>query len=268
MTASLLRIRRGHRPGRARSTLDSMPGHASVSDRGDIDMKIALITDIHANREAFEACLEQAHLHGADRIALLGDFVGYGADPAWVVTMVQDLVAQGAIAVRGNHDDAVAGEPNPNLVEDARRAIEWTRAQLSAEQLDFLGRLPMRREEFGCLFVHANAWAPAGWEYILGRNEAVRSMMATDCRHTFCGHVHQPALYHLSSVGKIANFSPVPGVAVPVPGHRQWLAIAGSAGQPRDGNPAAACASKRASRSSRPTGSTSHEAVEVATASL
>ena len=193
-------------------------------------MKIALITDIHANREAFEACLEQAHLHGADRIALLGDFVGYGADPAWVVTMVQDLVAQGAIAVRGNHDDAVAGEPNPNLVEDARRAIEWTRAQLSAEQLDFLGRLPMRREEFGCLFVHANAWAPAGWEYILGRNEAVRSMMATDCRHTFCGHVHQPALYHLSSVGKIANFSPVPGVAVPVPGHRQWLAIAGSAG--------------------------------------
>ena len=62
-------------------------------------MKLALITDIHANREGFEACLEQAHLHGAERLALLGDFVGYGADPAWVVERVQDLVAQGAIAV-------------------------------------------------------------------------------------------------------------------------------------------------------------------------
>ena len=74
-------------------------------------MKLALITDIHANREAFEACLEQAHLHGAQRLAFLGDFVGYGADPAWVVERVQDLVAQGAIAVKGNHDEAVADGP-------------------------------------------------------------------------------------------------------------------------------------------------------------
>ena len=205
-------------------------------------MKLALITDIHANREAFEVCLEQAHLHGADRLAFLGDFVGYGADPAWVVERVRDLVSQGAIAVRGNHDEAVARGPSDHLVEDARRAIAWTRAQLTPEQLDFLGALPYTREELGCLFVHANAYAPPAWDYILGRNEAVRSMMATEARHTFCGHVHQPALYHLSSTGKIANFTPVPGVAVPVPGHRQWLALPGSAGQPRDGNPAAAWA--------------------------
>jgi len=202
-------------------------------------MKLALITDIHANREAFEACLEQAHLHGADRIALLGDFVGYGADPGWVVTRVQDLVSQGAIAVRGNHDEAVVQGPGPNLIEEARRAIAWTREQLSPEQLTFLSALPYRVEDSGCLFVHANAHAPSGWEYILGRTEAVRSMHATDCRHTFCGHVHQPMLYHMSSTGKIADFTPVPGVAVPVPAHRQWLAIPGSAGQPRDGNPAA-----------------------------
>jgi diadenosine tetraphosphatase ApaH/serine/threonine PP2A family protein phosphatase len=202
-------------------------------------MKLALITDIHANREAFEACLEQAHLHGAERLALLGDFIGYGADPSWVVTRVQDLVMQGAIAVRGNHDEAVVQGPGPNLIEEARRAIAWTREQLSPEQLTFLSALPYRVEDSGCLFVHANAHAPAGWEYILGRTEAVRSMHATDCRHTFCGHVHQPTLYHLSSTGKIADFTPVPGVAVPVPAHRQWLAIPGSAGQPRDGNPAA-----------------------------
>lgn len=200
-------------------------------------MKLALITDIHANREAFEACIEQAHLHGADRLAFLGDFVGYGADPAWVVERVQDLVAQGAIAVRGNHDEAVARGASQHLVEDARRVIEWTRAQLTPEQLDFLGALPYTREDLGCLFVHANAVAPSGWDYVLGRTEAVRSMMATDCRHSFCGHVHQPALYHLSSTGKIASFTPVPGVAVPR--HRQWLGLPGSCGQPRDGNPAA-----------------------------
>lgn len=202
-------------------------------------MKLALITDIHANREAFEACLEQAHLHGADQLALLGDFVGYAADPAWVVDRVRDLVAQGAIAIRGNHDEAAGHAPSPHLIEDARRVIEWTRAQLSPEQLSFLAELPLSHEAHGCLFVHANAWAPKEWEYVTGRQEAVRSMQATRCRHTFCGHVHTPALYHLSSTGKIADFTPTSGVAVPVPTHRQWLALPGSAGQPRDGNPAA-----------------------------
>lgn len=202
-------------------------------------MKLALITDIHANREAFEACLEQAHLHGADQLALLGDFVGYAADPAWVVDRVRDLVAQGAVAIRGNHDEAAGHAPSPHLIEDARRVIEWTRAQLSSEQLSFLAELPLSHEAHGCLFVHANAWAPKEWEYITGRQEAVRSMQATRCRHTFCGHVHTPALYHLSSTGKIADFTPTSGVAVPVPTHRQWLALPGSAGQPRDGNPAA-----------------------------
>lgn len=202
-------------------------------------MKLALITDIHANREAFEACLEQAHLHGAEQLALLGDFVGYGADPAWVVDKVRDLVAQGAVAVGGNHDEAAGREPSPHLIEEARQAIDWTRSRLSPEQLQFLADLPFTHEAHGCLFVHANAWAPQDWEYVLGRQEAVRSMHATRCRHTFCGHVHAPALYHLSSTGKIADFTPTPGVAVPVPTHRQWLALPGSAGQPRDGNPAA-----------------------------
>jgi diadenosine tetraphosphatase ApaH/serine/threonine PP2A family protein phosphatase len=202
-------------------------------------MKLALITDIHANREAFEACLEQAHLHGAERLALLGDFVGYGADPGWVVDQVRDLVSQGAIAIKGNHDEAVATAASQNLVDDARRAVAWTRERLDASQVAFLAGLPMSHEALGCLFVHANAYAPAEWDYVLGRQEAVRSMQATRWRHTFCGHVHTPALYHLSSTGKIADFSPTPGVAVPVPSHRQWLALPGSAGQPRDGNPAA-----------------------------
>jgi diadenosine tetraphosphatase ApaH/serine/threonine PP2A family protein phosphatase len=202
-------------------------------------MKLALITDIHANREGFEACLEQAHLHGAEKLALLGDFVGYGADPAWVVERVQELVQQGAIAIKGNHDQGVVRGPAPTMIEEARRVVEWTRGQLTPSQLAFLDALPYTVEDLGCLFVHANAWAPSEWEYITGRTEAVRSMHATGARHTFCGHVHEPKLYHLSGTGKIADFTPTPGVAVPVPSHRQWLALPGSAGQPRDGNPAA-----------------------------
>jgi diadenosine tetraphosphatase ApaH/serine/threonine PP2A family protein phosphatase len=64
-------------------------------------------------------------------------------------------------------------------------------------------------------------------------------MHATDCRLTFCGHMHVPALYHLSEIGKAGDFAPTPGTAVPLSEQRRWLAVPGSAGQPRDGDPAA-----------------------------
>ena len=202
-------------------------------------MKTAFITDLHANREAVEAVLDSARQHGAERWVLLGDFVGYGADPAWVVDQVRALVRQGAIAVMGNHDEAVVRGAAPHMRPDARHVIEWTRAQLDAAQLDFLASLPMSQCHGDQLYVHANAWAPAGWDYIQGRSEAVRSLHATECRYTFCGHMHEPKLYHVSGTGKAGDFVPTPGVPIPVPPHRQWLVIPGSAGQPRDGNPAA-----------------------------
>lgn len=202
-------------------------------------MKLALITDIHANKEAFEACMEQAHLHGAEKVALLGDFVGYGADPGWIVERAQELVAAGAIAIKGNHDEGAVKGPSPTMVEDARKVVEWTHDQLTPDQRNFLARLPYSMEDFGCLFVHANAYAPQEWEYVTGRLEAVRSMQSTSARYTFAGHVHDPKLYHLSRTGKISEFVPTPGVAVPVPSHRQWFALPGACGQPRDGNPAA-----------------------------
>lgn len=202
-------------------------------------MKLALITDIHANREAFEACLEDAGRLGADRYALLGDFVGYGADPGWVVERVRAMIDDGAIAVRGNHDNAIARGLREGMHQEARAVIEWTRSQLDGEQIDFLGKLPMTVERHGCLFVHANAYAPQEWEYVLGRTEAVHSLNATSARYTFAGHVHEPQLYNLSGLGKIADFTPTPGIAIPMPPHRQWFVLPGSAGQPRDGNPAA-----------------------------
>ena len=202
-------------------------------------MKCAYLTDLHANREAVEAVLDHARSQGAQRWVLLGDFVGYGADPAWVVDRVREMVCDGAVAVLGNHDQAVVRGAGPNMRPDARHVIEWTRRQLDASQLDFLASLPLTKRLGDQLYVHANAWAPLGWEYIASRSDAVRSLQATDCCYTFCGHMHEPRLFHVSSKGKAGDFIPTPGVAIPVPPHRQWLVIPGSAGQPRDGNPAA-----------------------------
>jgi diadenosine tetraphosphatase ApaH/serine/threonine PP2A family protein phosphatase len=202
-------------------------------------LKLALVSDLHANREAVTAVLEHARAQGAQRYAFLGDFVGYGADPGWVVDLVREHMAAGAIAVLGNHDAATVNGPAPTMREDARRVIEWTRSKLSDTQLAFLGALPLSVQEADALFVHANAFDPQGWAYIQSRLEAVRSLHATECGLVFCGHMHDPKLFHLSSTGKAGDFEPTPGVAIPLSATRRWLAIPGSAGQPRDGNPAA-----------------------------
>ncbi len=202
-------------------------------------MRLAILTDLHANREAVEAVLDHAARQRIDRYALLGDFVGYGADPAWVVDRVSAMVAEGAVAVQGNHDLAVVQGPSPQMRPDPRYVVEWTRARLSPDQIEFLAGLPMTQEQGELLFVHANAWAPAEWEYIHGRDDAVRSLNATLRRVTFCGHMHEPKLYHLAATGKAGDFTPTPGMPIPLLAQRQWLVIPGSAGQPRDGDPAA-----------------------------
>jgi diadenosine tetraphosphatase ApaH/serine/threonine PP2A family protein phosphatase len=202
-------------------------------------VKLALVTDLHSNREAVDTVLAHARAQGAQREALLGDFVGYGADPGWVVDLVRERVAAGAIAVMGNHDAAVVRGPLPTMTPDARVAVDWTRTRLNAAQLAFLAALPLAVTEGDSLFVHANAWAPGDWAYILGRSDAARSLNATDRHTTFCGHVHVPTLYHQTGTGKTMDFAPTPGVAIPLSAQRRWLAIPGSAGQPRDGNPAA-----------------------------
>jgi diadenosine tetraphosphatase ApaH/serine/threonine PP2A family protein phosphatase len=206
-------------------------------------MKLALVTDLHANREAVAAVMAHAEACGAERFAFIGDLVGYGADPGWVVDLVREHVARGAIVVMGNHDEAVAHGPRPSMISDARRVVEWTREQLSAEQLGFPSALPMSVIDGDMLFVHANAYAPAAWGYIVGQADAVRSLQACDRRFSFCGHVHEPRLFHLTSTGKAGVFEPTPDVPIPLSAQRRWLVIPGAAGQPRDGNPAACYAS-------------------------
>lgn len=202
-------------------------------------MPIALLSDIHANIGALEACLAHARSHGADRYAFLGDFVGYGADAAEVVAVVADHVAQGSIGVKGNHDEAIEREAG-YFNDAALAAIEWARSKLSPEQRTFLARLPLVHREASTCYVHASPCFPERWDYIDSPAAAMQGASAARATHTFCGHVHDQMLYFESSPGRMSAFVPVPGKAIPVRRHRRWLAIVGSVGQPRDRNPAAA----------------------------
>jgi diadenosine tetraphosphatase ApaH/serine/threonine PP2A family protein phosphatase len=202
-------------------------------------MRIALLSDLHANLEAVVACLEHARSLGAGQRVFLGDLVGYGADPGPVMDIVAQGILHGDVAVLGNHDAAVSRAISYRMSIDAQLVVEWTRAHLTEEQLALLGSLPLVCEQGGRLYVHANAWAPDRWEYVLTQFDAGRSMRAIPWGLTFCGHVHTPSLYHMASDGRVAAFEPVPGVGIPLGPQRRWLAIPGSAGQPRDGNPAA-----------------------------
>lgn len=205
------------------------------------NVRLAIFADIHANKQAFSACLDAARARGVDRIILLGDYVGYGADPDWVVETAMALVADGALAVAGNHDRAV-GTPSETMTAEAQAAIEWTRGRLGVAQRRFLAELPLTAQDDDRLYIHAEASQPARWRYVRETSDAARSLAANPAQVSFCGHIHQPALYSMSMAGKMTQFVPSSDVPVQLLHGRQWLAVMGSVGQPRDGNPAAAFA--------------------------
>ncbi len=204
-------------------------------------MLIALLADVHANRQAFSACLQHAEERGAEHYVLLGDFVGYGADPAWTVAKAMELVAGGAQAVLGNHDASI-GAPSLRMHEEAMSVIEWTRGELGAEERRFLAELPLTDAAQDRLYVHADASAPERWTYVLTVEEAARSLRSTEAQITFCGHTHKPAIFSITALSKMTAFSPVTDVPIPLHGLRRWQAVLGSVGQPRDGIPAASYA--------------------------
>lgn len=204
-------------------------------------MKIAVLADIHGNLEALQACLAHAAREGAALHAFLGDLVGYGADPVACLDLVAAHADRGALLVRGNHDDAALGGLLENMNFVAREATYWTRTRLRGDQRDFLAALPYSARRGDLLFLHAGVDAPAKWDYISSSLQAARCMSATQATVTFVGHVHHPSLY-FGAGGGVHRFLPAPGVPIPLTGRRRWLAIAGSVGQPRDGNNAAAYA--------------------------
>ncbi len=201
-------------------------------------MKLALLADVHANLEALTACLAHAREQGAERYAFLGDLVGYGADPGPVVDLVAEHAARGAVVIRGNHDHAL-GARSETMNLAAEKAVAWTRERLTEPQRRFLAELPLTARSGELFFVHASAEAPLQWNYVSDPVRAAQSIAAAGATWVFSGHVHEPVLYYAGARGRPMPFRPVAGVGIPVAPHRRWLAIVGSAGQPRDGNTAA-----------------------------
>ena len=207
-------------------------------------MRLALLSDIHANLQAFEACVAHARKQAVSQWAVLGDSVGYGGNPSAVLQRVMQMAEQGAWLVKGNHD-AMAVAPPEKVETIGESTAQWTHDQLSAEELRFCDQLPLTCLQGDVLLVHASADAPAAWNYIHDVGGAQRSLDAVrdspepgmqEVRYVLGGHVHHQMLYYTGAGAALMPFAPTPGVAVPVPRHRRWLATVGSVGQPRDGN--------------------------------
>lgn len=191
-------------------------------------MKLALLSDIHANLEALTAALEVVEARRVDAVYCLGDVVGYGADAATCVNLVR---LHCNATVLGNHDEAVALKRGLKILpRDARKAAAHNRAQLSEDQRAFLVGLPLTLEADGCTFVHATPADPGAWQR-LGSYMVARQQF--DHFHTavcFIGHSHVPAVMgHKLGVTRVQSGG-------------RYLVNVGSVGQPRDGDPRACVA--------------------------
>lgn len=204
-------------------------------------MKLAVLSDIHGNREALEAVLDDVDRVRVDRIALLGDLVGYGPDPEWCTMAAMHLVHGGALCVKGNHDSAI-GSRSEALNPTAQAVIDWTRPRLSEAQRDFLANLPVTQELGEILLVHASANDPSDWIYVTSEQRAMPSFQVCRARLILVGHVHVPMLMSCDLGGAVRQQQLRVGTALPLLRSRRWLAVVGSVGQPRDRVPDAAWA--------------------------
>ena len=223
-----MHLSKRHRPGR---------------HRGDnTGVKLALLSDLHANLQALNACLADARERGVTHHAFLGDLVGYGADPAPVMETVMTLAEKGAWVIRGNHDEAAAMPPADDLHRADNALGSWTHEQLRPEQRDFILGLPLTVQHGRMMLVHASAHAPRSWTYVVHPNDACESLDAAremGASLVFCGHVHEQRLFYRDAGADPVDYEPAPGMAILMQMHREWLAAIGSVGQPRDGDPRA-----------------------------
>jgi predicted phosphodiesterase len=197
-------------------------------------MRIAVISDVHANLHALDAVLADAG--SVDAIWHLGDIVGYGPEPDVVVDR---LATAGAIGVRGNHDSAACGGNEIDWFNaDARAAMEWTRRAISPSTVAWLTALPERRQEAEFTLVHGSPLDPI-WEYVTTTAAARDNLAAISTAHGLNGHTHVPIAFSLDG-DRMRRIAPMAGRAteLELDGHRLLL-NPGSVGQPRDGDPRA-----------------------------
>jgi diadenosine tetraphosphatase ApaH/serine/threonine PP2A family protein phosphatase len=201
-------------------------------------VRVAVITDIHANLPALEAVLEAIEAAGVEETWCLGDVLGYGAAPDACADLVRE---QCDLCLVGNHDLAVLGDLNVrSFSEAAAIAVEWTRDHVASRTLEFLRALEPRGERAGLGLFHASPRDPV-WEYVLSSEQADAGIDAHTQRIGLIGHSHVALFFSRpdgqptetrgaqASDGARLNLS-----------RDSWLINPGSVGQPRDGDPRAA----------------------------
>jgi len=196
-------------------------------------MRIAVLSDIHANLVALDAVL--GAIGQVDAVWHLGDVVGYGPDPDGVVRRLRE---RGATGVRGNHDAAALGGDEIEWFNpEARRAMEWTRTAISDATREWLAALPERLVDAEFSLVHGSPRDPT-WEYVTSVPVARANMAVLTTRYGLHGHTHIPIAFREDD-GRVEAITPGTGSVLPLD-ERRLLLNPGSVGQPRDGEPTAA----------------------------
>jgi predicted phosphodiesterase len=198
-------------------------------------MRVAVISDVHANYQALEAVLREIDAARVDAVWCLGDTVGYGPRPNECCDVVRD---RAAYCLVGNHDLVVLGELTVSEFNDeAAAAAIWTAEVLTAESHAFLANLKPFGEVEGVDLFHASARDPV-WEYVLTEEAARATLELSSAPLILVGHSHV-ALAITAENGRVGGGPARGGSMVKLDGRR--LLNPGSVGQPRDGDPRAAC---------------------------
>ncbi|HXB65315.1 MAG TPA: metallophosphoesterase family protein [Solirubrobacteraceae bacterium] len=199
-------------------------------------MKVAIVSDIHGNRHAFEAVLQDVAASDAAELWCLGDLVGYGGDPDACVTLAR---RHAAVCLAGNHDLAAIGQvPLEVFSRGASISLGWTREVISTDSRAFLAELRPEGREGAVGLYHASPRDPV-WEYVLSSLLAELCIDRQPQRLGLIGHSHV-ALSFARLPGQLASGGPCREGAELDLGDGEWLLNPGSVGQPRDGDPRAA----------------------------
>jgi predicted phosphodiesterase len=199
-------------------------------------MRVAVVSDVHGNRHAFEAVLDDLGAHDPDAVWCLGDVVGYGAEPDACVALAR---AHADLCLAGNHDLAVVGAlPMEEFSRGAELAARWTQEVMASDGLEWLeGLEPLDLGRAVGLY-HASPRDPI-WEYVLSTLQAELCLDVQRHRVALIGHSHV-ALSFQRPEGRPATGQTRAGGAVVDLSEGEWLLNPGSVGQPRDGDPRAA----------------------------
>ena len=192
-------------------------------------MRFAIISDVHANLEALEAVLADAHDNKCTHFVCLGDVVGYNANPHECVERIRELDCP---IVKGNHDEqASLVESSRDFNEMAEAAIQWTRDNLTAEDIEWLRDLKLQRQVRDFTIVHATLDTPEQWGYVFNNLDAATSFTYQHTTVCFFGHTHVPMAF-IRDEGvqrqQIDKLRIEPG--------KKYFINVGSVGQPRDGD--------------------------------